>query len=124
MRKAASSYRAPLDTRGGGDRQGGAGGSFDSTRGVIYSCKRSPQIGAGGSTMKMLKAGTFVAAPGLALMLVASHASAQEVKLRASGSFPAGHTGSIAMEVFKSELARRTNGAIAVELFPGNTLGG
>src|SRR5262245_65418147 len=59
------------------------------------------------------------------MMLIAgSHASAQEVKLRASGSFPAGHTGSIAMEVFKSELARRTNGAVAVELFPGNTLGG
>ena len=75
--------------------------------------------------MKTLRAATFAAALGLTALLVAgSPASAQEVKLRASGSFPAGHTGSIAMEVFKSELARRTNGAVAVELFPGNTLGG
>jgi tripartite ATP-independent transporter DctP family solute receptor len=67
----------------------------------------------------------LTAAVAVAVMLFAAvGADAQEVKLRASGSFPAGHTGSIAMEVFKSELARRTNGAITVELFPGNTLGG
>jgi tripartite ATP-independent transporter DctP family solute receptor len=75
--------------------------------------------------MKTFRAATLAAALGFATTLVAGPpASAQEVKLRASGSFPAGHTGSIAMEVFKSELARRTNGAVAVELFPGNTLGG
>jgi tripartite ATP-independent transporter DctP family solute receptor len=51
-------------------------------------------------------------------------ASGQEVRLRASGSFPAGHTGSIAMETFKSEVARLTKGAVVVELFPGNVLGG
>jgi tripartite ATP-independent transporter DctP family solute receptor len=59
-----------------------------------------------------------------ALLGAGPDASAQEVKLRASGSFPAGHTGSIAMEVFKSELARLTKGAVVVELFPGNVLGG
>jgi TRAP-type transport system periplasmic protein len=75
--------------------------------------------------MKTLRGATLAAALGLAMLLVAGpDVAAQEVKLRASGSFPAGHTGSIAMEVFKSELARRTNGAVAVELFPGNTLGG
>ena len=74
--------------------------------------------------MKRLRFGTFAAAVGLAMLVAGHDASAQEVKLRASGSFPAGHTGSIAMEVFKSELARLTKGAVAVELFPGNTLGG
>ncbi len=68
---------------------------------------------------------SFAVVLGIAALLgAAPHASAQEVKLRASGSFPAGHTGSIAMEVFKSELARLTKGAVVVELFPGNVLGG
>jgi tripartite ATP-independent transporter DctP family solute receptor len=75
--------------------------------------------------MKSAVARSFAAVLGLAVLLVAGpDASAQQVKLRASGSFPAGHTGSIAMEVFKSEVARLTKGAVAVELFPGNVLGG
>ncbi|HEV8643199.1 MAG TPA: TRAP transporter substrate-binding protein [Methylomirabilota bacterium] len=75
--------------------------------------------------MKSAVARSFAAVLGLAVLLVAGpDASAQQLKLRASGSFPAGHTGSIAMEVFKSEVARLTKGAVAVELFPGNVLGG
>lgn len=48
----------------------------------------------------------------------------QEVILRAAGSFTAGHTSSIAIEMFKSEVARLTKGAVRIDLFPGNQLGG
>ena len=57
-------------------------------------------------------------------MLVASSASAQQVRWRASGSFTASHSTSIAMETFKSEVARLSKNTIQVDLFPGNTLGG
>ena len=59
-----------------------------------------------------------------ALLLVAYEASAQNVRWRASGSFPASHSTAIAMEVFKSEVARLSKNTIQVDLFPGNTLGG
>lgn len=59
-----------------------------------------------------------------AAMLVASSASAQQVRWRASGSFTASHSTSIAMETFKSEVARLSKNTIQVDLFPGNTLGG
>ncbi len=48
----------------------------------------------------------------------------QQVKWRASGSFPAAHSTAIAMEIFKSEVARLSKGTIQVDLFPNNTLGG
>ena len=51
-------------------------------------------------------------------------ADAQQVRWRASGSFPAGHSTSIAMELFKKEVARLSNNTIQVDLFPNNTLGG
>lgn len=49
---------------------------------------------------------------------------AQSVHWRASGSFPANHSTSIAMEIFKSEVARLSKNTIKVDLFPNNTLGG
>jgi tripartite ATP-independent transporter DctP family solute receptor len=51
-------------------------------------------------------------------------ASAQQVRWRASGSFPASHSTSIAMETFRSEVLRLTKNAVQVDLFPNNTLGG
>jgi len=59
-----------------------------------------------------------------AMMMTAGSASAQQVRWRASGSFPAGHSTSLAMETFKSEVARLTKNTVQVDLFPGNTLGG
>jgi tripartite ATP-independent transporter DctP family solute receptor len=59
-----------------------------------------------------------------AVMVAVNSASAQQVRWRASGSFPANHSTSIAMETFKSEVARLSKNTIQVDLFPGNTLGG
>ena len=53
-----------------------------------------------------------------------SLSNAQEITLRASGTYVAGHSASIYMETFKSELARLTKGAVRVDLFPGSQLGG
>ena len=64
-------------------------------------------------------------AVGGVMILAASEASAQQVvRWRASGSFTASHSASIAMETFKSEVARLSKNTIQVDLFPGNTLGG
>jgi hypothetical protein len=57
-------------------------------------------------------------------MIAAGSASAQQVRWRASGSFTASHSTTIAMETFKSEVLRLTKNAVQVDLFPGNTLGG
>jgi tripartite ATP-independent transporter DctP family solute receptor len=65
-----------------------------------------------------------IAAIAAGLLAAGGTAAAQEVTLRASGSFPAGHTASIGMEIFKSELERLSKGQVKVELFPGNVLGG
>jgi TRAP-type transport system periplasmic protein len=59
-----------------------------------------------------------------AVFCSATELSAQQVRWRASGSFPAGHSTSIAMELFKKEVARLSNNTIQVDLFPNNTLGG
>jgi len=59
-----------------------------------------------------------------AVMMAAGSASAQQVRWRASGSFTATHSTTIAMETFKSEVARLSKNTIQVDLFPGNTLGG
>ena len=58
------------------------------------------------------------------VMMAAGSASAQQVRWRASGSFTASHSTTIAMETFKSEVLRLTKNAVQVDLFPGNTLGG
>ncbi len=70
---------------------------------------------------------SLVAAGALGLAIATggvSAATAQEVVWRASGSFPAGHSTSIALESFASEVARPSDGEIRIALLPGNTLGG
>jgi tripartite ATP-independent transporter DctP family solute receptor len=56
--------------------------------------------------------------------MAAGSASAQQVRWRASGSFTATHSTTIAMETFKSEVSRLTKNTVQIDLFPGNTLGG
>jgi len=68
------------------------------------------------SAIALIAAGT--------LLCAAAGVSAQQVRWRASGSFPANHSTSIAMETFKKEVARLSNNTIQVDLFPNNTLGG
>jgi len=63
-------------------------------------------------------------AVGGAMIWGAGAASAQQVRWRASGLFPANHSTSIAMETFKSEVARLSKSTIQIDLFPGNILGG
>src|SRR3954469_5901091 len=60
-----------------------------------------------------------------AFLFAATELSAQQaVKWRASGSFPPGHSTAVAMEQFKTDVARLSNNTIQVDLFPNNTLGG
>lgn len=65
-----------------------------------------------------------MAVAGAIAVVAAQSATAQQVRMRASGSFPASHTTAVAMELFKSEVGRLSKGTIQVDLFPGNTLGG
>jgi TRAP-type transport system periplasmic protein len=58
------------------------------------------------------------------MILAVSEASAQQVRWRASGSFTPTHSASIAMETFKSEVARLSKNTVQIDLFPSNTLGG
>jgi TRAP-type transport system periplasmic protein len=73
-------------------------------------------------SMTQKAVGSFLVAG--ALWLGAHDASAQQIRWRSSGSFTASHSTSIAMETFKSEVARLSKNAIQVDVFPGNTLGG
>jgi len=61
----------------------------------------------------------------LATMLLfgASAAQAQQ-KIRLAGNFAIEHSSSQAMEVFKTELAKLTNGKLTVDVFPAQQLGG
>lgn len=58
------------------------------------------------------------------LALAPADAAAQQVRWRASGSFTAGHSTSLAMDLFKSEVLRLTKGAVQIDNFTNNTLGG
>lgn len=73
-----------------------------------------------------VKMQTLALMVGAAAMLACGAAKAEEksVRWRASGSFPAKHSTSIAMETFKKEVARLSDNTIRVDLFPNNTLGG
>lgn len=44
--------------------------------------------------------------------------------LRVAGNFPPDHTASKAMEIFKKEVEKKTNGELKVDLFPNMQLGG
>ena len=45
-------------------------------------------------------------------------------KVRISGNFPVDHSSSLAMEVFKEELAKESGGDLTVDVFPAMQLGG
>jgi tripartite ATP-independent transporter DctP family solute receptor len=55
---------------------------------------------------------------------VAGVAGAQEIRLRASGHFPADHTASAGMAIINSELARLTKNGLQIDYFPAEQLGG
>lgn len=62
-------------------------------------------------------------AAGLAAILAAGPAFAAE-KLRIAGNFPAEHSSSRAMEMFKDQVEKASAGDISVDLFPAMQLGG
>ncbi|PAU74055.1 TRAP transporter substrate-binding protein [Halomonas salipaludis] len=72
--------------------------------------------------MKMVKYATLTAA--LSCLGVSGLTSAQEVTLRASGSFQPDHSSSLAMERFRDAVSEKTNGEVRIDLFPSNQLGG
>ena len=59
---------------------------------------------------------------GTALLGAAGGANAET--LRIAGNFAPEHSSSKAMELFKAEVERGTNGALTIDLFPGMQLGG
>lgn len=59
----------------------------------------------------------------LTVMIYASAALAV-TKIRVAGNFPVEHSSSLAMEVFKEELATESNGELVVDVFPAMQLGG
>jgi len=73
-----------------------------------------------------MKSRRFLTAPAAAAILLAAllPAAAQQTTLRIAGNFAAEHTSSKAMETFKSELARLSNGTLSADLFSGMQLGG
>lgn len=64
-----------------------------------------------------------VATVATALSLLAMPSQAQQT-LRIAGNFPADHSSSKAMEIFRSELSKLSGGSLAADLFPGMQLGG
>jgi tripartite ATP-independent transporter DctP family solute receptor len=57
------------------------------------------------------------------ILALASTAQAQQVSLRILGAFDAGHPASRAVEIFKTEVERRTQGSISVEVVADVNLG-
>jgi tripartite ATP-independent transporter DctP family solute receptor len=74
--------------------------------------------------MKKWPVAAVMAIVGSMTMGGGAHAQDSKVRWRASGSFPAAHSTSVAMQTFKTEVARLSNGTIRVDLFPDNVLGG
>jgi tripartite ATP-independent transporter DctP family solute receptor len=74
-------------------------------------------------TMKLMRS-FVVVATAAAIQFVASLAHAQPVTLRISSTLGADHTSSKAMQIFKAELAQRSNSAIDVDLSFNMQLGG
>lgn len=59
------------------------------------------------------------------LALVGLHApSMAQQRLRVAGNFPADHTATKVMEIFKKEVEARTKGELQIDLFPNMQLGG
>lgn len=60
-----------------------------------------------------------------ALTFAGLHASSMaQQRLRVAGNFPADHTATKVMEIFKKEVEARTKGELQVDLFPNMQLGG
>jgi tripartite ATP-independent transporter DctP family solute receptor len=59
----------------------------------------------------------------LGATIAATPTHAQE-KIRIAGNFATEHSSSVAMELFKSEVARLTNNQLTVDIFPAMQLGG
>jgi tripartite ATP-independent transporter DctP family solute receptor len=60
-----------------------------------------------------------------ALTLSSIHApSLAQQRLRVAGNFPADHTATKVMEIFKKEVEARTQGELQIDLFPNMQLGG
>ncbi|WP_347309582.1 TRAP transporter substrate-binding protein [Defluviimonas sp. SAOS-178_SWC] len=66
---------------------------------------------------------TVSALAGIALSLSALTAEAAE-KIRVAGNFATEHSSSQAMQLFKQELEKLTNGEVEVDIFPAQQLGG
>ncbi|MGQ0665097.1 MAG: TRAP transporter substrate-binding protein [Pseudomonadota bacterium] len=66
---------------------------------------------------------TLIAAIVAAALAAPGAANAQE-KIRNAGNFATEHSSSVAMEVFRSEVARLTNHQLSVDNFPAMQLGG
>ena len=72
--------------------------------------------------MKNYLRGLGAAVAAVAVMAATSAAHAD--KIRIAGNFAVDHSSSLAMEVFKDELAKLTNGDLTADLFPAMQLGG
>jgi tripartite ATP-independent transporter DctP family solute receptor len=75
-----------------------------------------------GGMMKIARSLAAVTAAGV--FALAASARAQSVSLLIASGLPAEHSSTKAMEIFKAEVARRSHDSIAVELAPGERLGG
>ncbi|MCK5274948.1 MAG: TRAP transporter substrate-binding protein [Alphaproteobacteria bacterium] len=72
--------------------------------------------------MKLRFLGLGVALTAVTLMTMAPDARAD--KIRVAGNFAVEHSSSLAMEKFKDELAKLTNGSLTADVFPAMQLGG
>jgi tripartite ATP-independent transporter DctP family solute receptor len=72
--------------------------------------------------MKVRLFGLGTALVAVALMTMAPDARAD--KIRVAGNFAVDHSSSLAMERFKDELAKLTNGSLTADVFPAMQLGG
>jgi len=72
--------------------------------------------------MKRYLRGLGAAVAAVAVMAAGSAANAD--KIRIAGNFAVDHSSSLAMEVFKDELAKLTDGKLTTDLFPAMQLGG
>lgn len=60
----------------------------------------------------------------LAATLTVPESADAQTRLRVAGNFPVEHTASKAMERFKADVEKRTNGELQIDLFPAMQLGG
>jgi tripartite ATP-independent transporter DctP family solute receptor len=77
-----------------------------------------------GENPNMQAMGSMCAAAIAAVMSLTSLAQAEPLVLRIGSPFSPDHSSSKAVEIFRTELVRRTKGAVDVEFFPDMKLGG